>query len=80
MSGILSDPPAPCAVRLLVGSQMLLLIQTGLVLKSRAPLEPALRALVLLVALIGLSALVATIIGRRDEEHPVCRWRPRHDR
>ncbi len=80
MSGILSDPPAPCAVRLLVGSQMLLLIQTGLVLKSRAPLEPALRALILLLALIALSALVAAMIGGRDEGHPVRRWRPRHGR
>jgi hypothetical protein len=80
MRGILSDAPAPSAIRLLVGSQLLLLIQAGLVLDSRSTLEPMLCVLVLLVAIIAFSALVAAIAGEPREAVPYSRRRLRHGR
>lgn len=80
MRGILSDAPAPSAIRLLVGSQLLLLIQAGLVLNSRSALEPTLWVLVILVAIIAFSALVAAIVGEPREAGPHSRRRLRHGR
>lgn len=80
MRGILSEAPAPSAIRLLMGSQLLLLIQAGLVLNSRPPLAAPLSALVLILAIIGFSALVAAIIGEPRETEPYSRRRLRHGR
>ncbi|BAI99062.1 hypothetical protein Sj15T_10610 [Sphingobium sp. TA15] len=80
MRGILSGSPAPSAIRLLVGSHLLLLIQAGLVLNSRQPLDRMLAALVLMLAIVGLAALIAAIIGEPREQHCDPRRRYRHVR
>lgn len=80
MRVILSDAPAPSAIRLLVGSQLLLLIQAGLVLNSRFAVEPTLCALVVIIAIIGLSALLNAIAGEPRDPTPYSRRRLRHGR
>jgi hypothetical protein len=78
--GILSASPAPSAIRLLVGSQLLLLIQAGLVLNSPQPLDTMLLAIVLMLAIVGASALIAAIIGEPREQAGDLRRRYRHGR
>lgn len=63
MRGILSNTPTPSAIRLLVGSHLLLLIQSWLVLRSSQPLDTMLAALVLMLAVVGVAALIAAIAG-----------------
>jgi len=78
MRGALSSTPAPSAVRLLVGSQLLLLIQVGLVLASRPPLNPSLSMIVLTFGLVGLAALICAIRGEPASDTLI--QRPRHGR
>ncbi|WIW89553.1 hypothetical protein K3M67_06235 [Sphingobium sp. V4] len=80
MRGILSASPAPSAIRLLVGSHLLLLIQAGLVLRSRQPLDTMLAALVFMLAIIGAAALIAAIIGEPRERIGNPHRRYRHAR
>lgn len=68
MRGILSTSPAPSAIRLLVGSHLLLLIQAWLVLRSRPPLDAMLAALVLMLAIVGAAGLIAAIVGEPREQ------------
>lgn len=79
MRGILSTAPGPSAIRLLVGTHLLLLIQAGLVLWSAHELEPVLRALVALVLVVAMSALCAAIHGLSDQSRKDW-WRRRHGR
>ena len=78
MRGALSSTPAPSAVRLLVGSQLLLLIQVGLVLASRPPLHRPLVVIVLAFGLVGLAALICAIRGEPASDTPI--QRARHGR
>lgn len=80
MRGIFSGTPAPSAIRLLVGSHLLLLIQAGLVLNSRQPLDTMLATLVLMLAVVGLAALIAAIVGEPRERPVDPRRRYRHVR
>jgi hypothetical protein len=78
MRGIFSSAPAPSSVRLLVGNQMLLLVQAGLVLSGRsAPHGPA-STLLLLTIVISLAALITAILGEPDDT-PHARAEPHHD-
>lgn len=70
MRGIFSSAPAPSAIRLLVGSQMLLLVQTGLILSNPRPLHPPVTILVFLVAVVSLAALIAAILGEPTDAFP----------
>lgn len=79
MSGILSAAPGPSAIRLMVGTHLLLLIQAALVLWTPAHLDSVLRALIALVLVIAVSALGAAIHGLSDDERQNW-WRRRHGR
>lgn len=79
MRGIFSTAPGPSAIRLLVGTHLLLLIQAGLVLWSAHELDPVLRALVALVLVIATSALCAAIHGLSDQNRKDW-WRRRYGR
>lgn len=78
MRGILSAAPGHLAIRLLVGTHLLLL-QAGLVLWLAPPTAPALRVLVALVPVIAVSALCAAIHGLVDQNRQNW-WRRRHGR
>lgn len=79
MNGLLSRAPAPSSIRLLIGSQMLLLIQAGLVLASRPPVQPALGILVVTVSIIAAAALIAAIAGESGSASPYPRRSCRHE-
>lgn len=78
MRGILSNAPGPSAIRLMVGTHLLLLVQAALVLWS-ASHDLALRVLVALVLVIAVSGLCTAIHGGADDERPAW-WRRRHGR
>lgn len=79
MRGILSGAPGPSAIRLMVGTHLLLLIQAALVLWSAPQLDAVLRALVALVFVLAVSGLGAAIHGLTDDERQNW-WRRRHGR
>lgn len=79
MRGILSAAPGPSAIRLMVGTHLLLLIQAALVLWSAPRVDLPLRMLVGLVLIIAASALCAAIHGLSDDERQNW-WRRRHGR
>lgn len=80
MRGILSSAPAPSAIRLLVGSQVLLLIQAVLVLRSLPNLASMFGILLLLLAIVGIAALISAVIGEARAPMPDTRRRAPHDR
>ena len=63
MRGALSNTPAPSCVRLLVGSQLLFLVEAWLMLQSRAGIGAGLTGLVILVSAVGIASLLAAIMG-----------------
>lgn len=79
MRGILSAAPGPSAIRLMVGTHLLLLIQAALVLWSAPHLDIALRVLVALVFALAVSGLCAAIHGGSDDNRQTW-WRRRHAR
>lgn len=79
MSGILSSSPAHGPIRLLVGTHLLLLIQTVLVLQASDPLPTSLRLFLCVTGVLGLAALIVAVRGeRQDEDRPW--WAKRHAR
>lgn len=79
MTGILSCAPARGPIRLLVGTQLLLLVQTVLVCQASDPLPMSLRLFLGVSGILGLTALIVAIRGeRRDQGKPW--WATRHDR
>ena len=79
MRGLLSASPAPGPVRLLVGTQLMLLIQTILVFEASENLPGGLKALLVMSGILGLSALIFAVRGPREtEENPW--WKARHGR
>lgn len=78
MRGIFSSAPAPSAIRLLVGSQMLLLVQAGLVLSGRSALHGPAATLLLVTMLVSFAALIAAIRGE-PADTPRLRGESRHD-
>lgn len=79
MKGILSSGPAPGPIRLLVGSQLLLLVQSVLIFQASQPLPTALRVMLVGSSAIGLAALIAAVLGERQHEQEPW-WKRRHDR
>lgn len=79
MRGLLSATPGPSAIRLMVGTHLLLLIQAALVLWSAPYLDAALHVLVALVFVLAVSGLVAAIHGLSDNRRKNW-WRRRHAR
>lgn len=79
MRGILSAAPGPSAIRLMVGTHLLLLIQAALVLWSAPHLDIALRVLVALVFALAVGSLAAAIHGGSDDNRRTW-WRRRHAR
>ena len=78
MKGILSAAPAAGPIRLLVGTQMMLLVLTMLVLETPGALPLRLQGLLLAGWMLGVSALICAIRGESPDEGPW--WRRRHDR
>lgn len=79
MRGLLSDTPGTSAIRLMVGTHLLLLIQAALVLWSAPHLDVALRVLVALVFIMAVGGLCAAVHGLSDDERQNW-WRRRHAR
>lgn len=82
MTGILSSQPGQPAIRLVVGTHLLLTIQAGLVLWSATDMDMGLRCIVGAAALLGLTAIITAIRGGDAEESRI--WQPyrlrHHDR
>jgi hypothetical protein len=77
MSGILTSSPAHGPVRLLLGTYLLLLIQTVLVLQASDPLPTSLRLFLGVTGVLGLFALIVAVRGERDDEGKPW-WAKRH--
>lgn len=78
MNGIFSSTPAPGPIRLMVGSQGLLLVQSFIA--WQLPAVPTLfRMLVAITAIVAMAALICAAIG---EDRGSCQpwWRRRHGR
>jgi hypothetical protein len=78
MKGILSPAPAPGPIRLLVGTQLMQLVLTMLVLETPGALPLRLQGLLLAGLVLGVSALICAIRGERIDGRPW--WRRCHDR
>ncbi|WP_205452213.1 hypothetical protein [Sphingobium estronivorans] len=82
MTGIFSSRPGQTAIRLIVGTHLLLTIQAGLVLWSAADMDIGMRCIVGAAAVLGLAAIITAIRGGDAEEGRI--WRPyrlrHHDR
>ncbi|OAN58628.1 hypothetical protein [Sphingobium sp. TCM1] len=78
MNGIFSSTPAPGPIRLIVGSQGLLLVQSFIA--WRLPAVPGLfRLLVAITAVIATAVLISAALGE-DRESSQPYWRRRHGR
>jgi intracellular septation protein A len=78
MNGIFSSTPAPGPIRLIVGSQGLLLVQSFIA--WQLPAVPGLfRLLVVITAIIATAALITAALGE-DRKNPQPYWRRRHGR
>ncbi|ALR20092.1 MULTISPECIES: hypothetical protein [Sphingobium] len=78
MNGIFSSTPAPGPIRLIVGSQGLLLVQSFIA--WQLPAVPGLfRLLVAITAIIATAALITAALGE-DRKTPQPYWRRRHGR
>ena len=78
MRGILGPAPAPGPIRLLVGTQLMLLVQTMLVFDATDGLPARLKAYLLACGVLGASALICAIRGENGQGEPW--WRRRHER
>ena len=79
MNGIFSSKPCQSAIRLMVGTHLLLLVQSALVLWS-APDLGGNQALVWLTLVLGFSALICAVRGEGREDTRRDWWRRRHGR
>ena len=78
MNGIFSATPAPGPIRLLIGSQGLVLVQSCIT--WQLPTVPAVvRILGAVIAVIAIAALISAAIGEASE-NPSPHWRRRHGR
>lgn len=75
MRGIFSATPGQPAIRLLVGTHLLLIVQAWLVLCSAQEFDRVLRVIITGITLLGLLAFVAAVHGGSGTEAIV--WRPR---
>ncbi|HEX7783952.1 MAG TPA: hypothetical protein VF509_14185 [Sphingobium sp.] len=78
MNSIFSSTPAPGPIRLIVGSQGLLLVQSFIA--WQLPGVPTLfRILVAITAIVAMAAFISAALGV-DRESPQPYWRRRHGR
>jgi hypothetical protein len=78
VNGIFSSTPAPGPIRLVLGSQGLLLVQSCIAWQLPA-VPDRFRLLVVITAIIATAALISAAIGEdRDGGQPG--WRRRHGR
>ncbi|MEJ7933974.1 hypothetical protein WG907_06860 [Sphingobium sp. AN558] len=79
MTGLLSSAPGTASIRLLMGSQLLLVVQAGLVVRAQGAVSDTLWAISLAALLMGLACLASAVRGERpDASIPV--GRPTHGR
>lgn len=78
MTGILSSTPARGPVRLLVGTHLLLLVQTVLVCQTSDPLPTSMRLFLGMSGVLGLTALIVAVRGERQDQGKPW-WAKRHD-
>lgn len=78
MNGIFSGKPCQSAIRLIVGTHLLLLVQSSLVLWS-APDLGGNQALVWLTLVLGFSAFICAVRGEARDT-PRASWRRPHGR
>jgi cytochrome bd-type quinol oxidase subunit 1 len=76
MNGIFSGSPCSASIRLMVGTHLLLLVQSALVLWS-APDLGGNQPLVWLTLLLGLGAFVCAVRGEVDGRQPWWKGRRR---
>ena len=74
MNGIFSGTPCPSSIRLLVGTPLLLIVQSSLVLWS-APDLGGNQALIWLTLLLGVTAFICAVRG--ESAAPAAPWRER---
>jgi hypothetical protein len=78
MNGIFSGSPCQSSIRLLVGTHLLLMVQSGLVMWS-APDLGGNQVLIWLTLALGLSALICAVRGESAEQ-PLNWWERRRGR
>ncbi|MGA1809356.1 hypothetical protein VHN57_10265 [Sphingobium sp. WW5] len=74
MNGIFSSAPCQSSIRLVVGTQLLLLVQAGIIIWAR-PAANDIRGLVLLAFALGLAGFIAAVCG--ESSAPRVHWRER---
>jgi hypothetical protein len=74
MNGIFSGAPCPSSIRLLVGTHLLLILQSSLVLRSAPDLGGS-QALIWLTLFLGVTAFICAVCG--ESRTPAVPWRER---
>lgn len=74
MNGIFSGTPCQSAIRLMVGTHLLLLVQSSLVLWSSPDLGGN-QALIWLTLVLGFTAFICAVRGEGPEDERRNRWR-----
>ncbi len=74
MNGIFSGAPCPSSIRLLVGTHLLLILQSSLVLWSAPDLGGS-QALIWLTLFLGVTAFICAVCG--ESRTPAVHWRER---
>ncbi len=74
MNGIFSGAPCPSSIRLLVGTHLLLILQSSLVLWSAPDLGGS-QALIWLTLFLGVTAFICAVCG--VSRTPAVPWRER---
>ena len=72
MNGIFSGAPCPSSIRLLVGTHLLLILQSSLVLWSAPDLGGS-QALIWLTLFLGVTAFICAVCG--ESRTPAGPWR-----
>lgn len=75
MRGIFSSAPSQTAIRVLVGTHLLLQVQAVVVLASEPPLDWHLTLIVAGAAILGLSGIITAIHGGSADDRSI--WHPR---
>lgn len=67
MTGLPSSAPDAASIRLLMGSQLLLIVQAGLVVRAQGAVSDTLWAISLAALLMGLACLASAVRGERSD-------------
>ena len=74
MNGIFSGAPCPSSIRLLVGTHLVMILQSSLVLWSAPDLGGS-QALIWLTLFLGVTAFICAVCG--ESRTPAVPWRER---